>query len=146
MAGKQRTNWRELREQRMNDPEAQQAYDAARLAFTLGAEVRRLREARGWSQTELARQAEMTQPAVARFESGGTVPTLPVLYRLTRALGVRLDVRISPFQPPNPAADGASARDGRNAAAGSKPEPTQVTKPDVPRTTANAHPGMAAAS
>jgi transcriptional regulator with XRE-family HTH domain len=34
----------------------------------------------------------MTQSAVARFEAGGTVPTLVVLERLTKALGVGLSV------------------------------------------------------
>ncbi|MFC4042195.1 multiprotein-bridging factor 1 family protein [Dactylosporangium siamense] len=34
----------------------------------------------------------MTQSAIARFEAGGTVPTLPVLERLARALDVELAV------------------------------------------------------
>lgn len=36
----------------------------------------------------------MTQPAVARFETGGTVLTLPVLQRLARALDANLVVRV----------------------------------------------------
>jgi transcriptional regulator with XRE-family HTH domain len=80
----------------MAEPEAADAYEAARLAFELGGSVRQLREQHGWSQTELARQAGMTQSAIARFEAGGTVPTLPVLERLARALGVELAVTFSP--------------------------------------------------
>ena len=38
----------------------------------------------------------MTQSAVARFEHGGTVPTLPVLARLARALNANLVVNLSP--------------------------------------------------
>lgn len=38
----------------------------------------------------------MTQSAVARFEVGGTVPTLPVLERLARALDVELAVQFTP--------------------------------------------------
>jgi transcriptional regulator with XRE-family HTH domain len=38
----------------------------------------------------------MTQSVVARFEAGGTVPTLPVLERLARALGADLAVTFSP--------------------------------------------------
>jgi transcriptional regulator with XRE-family HTH domain len=66
------------------------------VAFQLGRTVRELREQRGWSQSELARAAGMTQSAVARFEGGGTVPTLPVLERLASALDVTLDVRFAP--------------------------------------------------
>ncbi|MBM7786134.1 helix-turn-helix domain-containing protein [Tenggerimyces flavus] len=54
------------------------------------------RRARGWTQSELARAAEMTQPAVARFEAGGTVPTIPLLERLARALEAELVVRLDP--------------------------------------------------
>ena len=38
----------------------------------------------------------MTQSAVARFEAGGTVPTLPVLGRLARALNADLTVTVTP--------------------------------------------------
>jgi transcriptional regulator with XRE-family HTH domain len=80
----------------MSEPGAAEAYEAARLAFELGATVRRLREAHGWSQNQLAVAASMTQPAVARFETGGTVPTLPVLARLAGALGADLTVNLAP--------------------------------------------------
>ncbi|WP_250005783.1 helix-turn-helix transcriptional regulator [Actinoplanes sp. M2I2] len=84
--------WAAMRERRMGEPGAAEAYDAARLAFELGRSARELRERRGWSQTELAKASGMTQSAVARFEAGGTVPTLPVLERLATALDVRLKV------------------------------------------------------
>ncbi|SCF34922.1 Helix-turn-helix domain-containing protein [Micromonospora viridifaciens] len=92
----ERIDWRDLRERRMAEPGADEAYEAARIAFELGQTVRELRERNGWSQSQLARAAGMTQPAVARFEAGGTVPTLVVLERLARALHMRLDVRFSP--------------------------------------------------
>lgn len=91
----QRSEWRELRGRRMAEPGAAEAYDAARLAFELSRRVRELRVGQGLSQTELARRAGMTQPAVARFEAGGTVPTLPVLERLARSLGAELTVRLA---------------------------------------------------
>jgi transcriptional regulator with XRE-family HTH domain len=40
----------------------------------------------------------MTQPGVARFEAGGTTPTIPVLERLARALGLRLTVALGPHE------------------------------------------------
>lgn len=92
----ERESWEQLRERRLAEPGAAEAYEAARLAFELGAAVRELRLGRGWSQAELADAAGMTQSAVARFEAGGTVPTLPVLSRLARALDADLTVRVAP--------------------------------------------------
>lgn len=90
-----RTSWTELRGE-LGVDHAHPAYEAARIAFELGAEVRALREERGWSQTELANRAGMTQSAMARFEAGGTVPTLPVLERIATALEMRLSVALIP--------------------------------------------------
>lgn len=91
----ERESWSELRERRMGEPGADAAYEAARLAFELGAAVRDLRSAREWSQADLASAAGMTQSAIARFEAGGTVPTLPVLARIARALDADLSVRVA---------------------------------------------------
>ena len=92
----ERTGWSEVRDRRMAEPGAKEAYDVARLAYELGRTVRQLRETRGWSQTELAKAAAMTQSAVARFEGGGTVPSLPVLERLAGALDADLVVQVTP--------------------------------------------------
>lgn len=92
----ERSDWRQLRDRRMSEPGAEEAYEAARIAFELGRSVREAREQREWSQTKLAEAAGMTQSAVARFETGGTVPTIPVLERLARALDLELVVRLAP--------------------------------------------------
>ncbi len=91
----ERAGWREIRDRRMAEPGAIEAYEASRLAFELGAAVRQMREQRGWTQARLAEVASMTQPAVARFEAGGTVPTIPVLERLAHALGAKLVVQLA---------------------------------------------------
>lgn len=92
----ERADWAALRERRMSESGATEAYEATRLAFELGRAVRELRERRGWSQSQLAQASGMTQSAVARFEAGGTVPTLPVLERLASALDVELSVKFEP--------------------------------------------------
>ena len=89
------SDWNELRGRRLSEPGAAEAYEAARLAFELGRKVREIREQRGWTQTRLASAAGMTQSAVARFEAGGTVPTLVVLDRIARALGAQLTVTLT---------------------------------------------------
>ncbi len=92
----ERSNWKTLRDRRMTEPGAGEAYHAARLAYELGRTVRTLREQHGWSQAQLAAAAGMTQSAVARFEAGGTVPSLRVLDRLAQALDAELTVRVTP--------------------------------------------------
>ncbi|WIV52932.1 helix-turn-helix domain-containing protein [Amycolatopsis nalaikhensis] len=90
-----RATWTELCEE-VGVDRAHHAYDAARLAFELGAEVRTLREAQGWTQTQVAERAGMTQSAMARFEAGGRIPTLPVLARIAAALQVQLSIALIP--------------------------------------------------
>ncbi|GAA3433357.1 helix-turn-helix domain-containing protein [Kutzneria kofuensis] len=91
----ERSSWQELRDRRMAEPGAGESYAAARLAFELGKAVREMRERRGWTQAQLAAAAGMTQSAVARFEAGGTVPTIPVLDRVAQALGAKLVVKLA---------------------------------------------------
>ena len=90
----ERSDWNGLRDRRLAEPGAAEAYEAARLAYELGKTVREMREVRGWTQTRLAEESGMTQPAVARFEAGGTVPTIPLLERIARALEADLVVRL----------------------------------------------------
>jgi len=55
--------------------------------------VRRTREHAGISQAELARRAGTSQPALARYETGVTLPTLPTLERLLQGCGRQLELR-----------------------------------------------------
>lgn len=73
-----------------------QGYAEAERAFLIGRAVRERRLALGLSQTEVARRAGMTQPALSRLEAGGVIPTIPLLERITSALDADLIVEISP--------------------------------------------------
>ncbi|MFJ3787346.1 helix-turn-helix domain-containing protein [Kitasatospora sp. NPDC090091] len=86
-----------MREEILNRPGAGAAYEAARIRFELGETVRLRRESLGMTQSQLAAAAGMQQPAIARFEAGGTMPTLVVLERLASALGMRLTVDMEPL-------------------------------------------------
>ena len=87
-------DWEEIKERRPRNSDRDAGYAAARIAYELGEQVRNLRESRGWSQRDLSRRTGMTQPAIARFEAGGTTPTIPVLQRLARAFDGSLNVEI----------------------------------------------------
>lgn len=54
----------------------------------LGGRIRVLREAKGWSQAELAALIGASQDAVSNWETGVRAPVLASVFRLAEALGV----------------------------------------------------------
>ncbi len=62
----------------------------------LGANVKRLREARGLSQQQLARAAGLPRATWASLETGDANPTLSVLTRAAAALQVSIEELIGP--------------------------------------------------
>jgi len=52
--------------------------------------IREARSAAGMTQTELAKRARTSQPAIAAYESGAKIPTVATLERLLRAAGAEL--------------------------------------------------------
>jgi transcriptional regulator with XRE-family HTH domain len=57
--------------------------------MSLGAKIRQLRYARGWSADHLARTAKISRTALYQIESGRTdLPHAATLRRIARALGV----------------------------------------------------------
>jgi HTH-type transcriptional regulator/antitoxin HipB len=92
-----RKSWAGKRAEIMGRPGAGAAYEAARIRYELGRVVRERREVLGLTQAQLAERAGLKQPAVARFEAGGTMPTIPMLERLADALRMRLSVELQPL-------------------------------------------------
>ncbi|MEV7288809.1 helix-turn-helix transcriptional regulator [Streptomyces sp. NPDC093252] len=92
----QHRTWRTGRDRQFAGAEAEydQEYIDARLAGDLGQAVHDRRVELGLSQSELAELAGMTQPQVSRMEGGDTVPTLPLLRRLAKALDGSLSVAV----------------------------------------------------
>jgi uncharacterized protein len=58
--------------------------------------IRDGRSSAGLSQRELARLAGTSQPAIARYESGASIPTLATLDRLLEACGRRVVLSAEP--------------------------------------------------
>jgi transcriptional regulator with XRE-family HTH domain len=61
------------------------------LATPLGHQIRRLREARGWTLAALARRARTSAPALHRYENGWDRFRIDTLRKVAGALGARLD-------------------------------------------------------
>jgi len=78
------------------NPEYDRLYEEAELAHDLGQLVHDRRTALGLSQAELAERCGMKQPQISRIEGGGTMPTIPLLRRLARALDADLTIELTP--------------------------------------------------
>lgn len=78
------------------DPDYRREWERAALARAIAVKVIAYRAEHGLSQTVLAGRLKMTQPAVARLESGEHNPTFPTLLRLSDGLGIELAIDISP--------------------------------------------------
>lgn len=66
------------------------------LGMATGGMLRALRESAGMSQSELAKRAGTSQPAVARYEAGDVSPSVRTLERLVHATGNRLRMTVEP--------------------------------------------------
>lgn len=90
------TTWREAQSKYPipagEQVEYDQAYAEATLAGELAELVYQLRVDAGLTQTELARRMGTTQSSIARIEAGGSLPSMAVLAKLSRATGTPLHV------------------------------------------------------
>ena len=89
-------NWKEHKKQLMRDAEFRKEYQALEPQYKLASTIIKLRLSKGWSQEELARRMGTKQSAIARLESGTSLPSLSTAKRVAEALNAELDVVIRP--------------------------------------------------
>ena len=72
------------------------AYEERRFYLQVARLISKLREKSGISQAKLAKLAKVSQPLIARLESGDQrrVPTFETLFKVLKALGYRMDIRV----------------------------------------------------
>lgn len=80
----------------LRDPEVRREYERTAFANAVAIRVIRYRAEHGLSQSALARQLGMSQPAIARLEAGEHEPSLGTLARLARGLAIDFSVEITP--------------------------------------------------
>ena len=86
----------DLKQELSKNPRFVDEYEALEPEYQIARQLIALRLKRGLSQAELAKRAGTKQASVSRVETGATVPTLPLLKRLAKALGARLEIRLVP--------------------------------------------------
>ena len=90
----------------MKDPEFHAAYDKLEEEFALASALIKARGQADMTQEQVAKAMGTTQAAVARLESGKTMPSTRTLERFAKATGMRLRIGFEPKLPQ----DGRTAR------------------------------------
>ena len=85
----------EIKAELLADPKVKAAYDAMAPEFDIAMELIRARIRAGLSQAELAARMKTSQSAIARLESGQTLPSTKTLLRFAEATGSKVEVRLS---------------------------------------------------
>ena len=79
----------------LTDPEVKREFDALEAEFAISAELIRARLRAGLSQAELAERMGTSQSAIARLESGRTLPSAKTLIRFAEATGSKVELRLT---------------------------------------------------
>lgn len=90
----------ELLAQDLQDPEFREEWERTALARAVSLAVLRYRADHKLSQTALAKQLGMRQPHIARLELGEHHPSIEMLRRLARGLGLRFVLEVAPCDAP----------------------------------------------
>lgn len=90
------TKIKELHKKWLGDAAYGREYDALEEEFALASELIAARSRAGLTQEELAEKMDTSQSAIARMESGRTIPSGSTLKRFARATGTRLRITFEP--------------------------------------------------
>lgn len=82
----------------LRDKEYRDAFVAEHARTGLAFQIQEMREARGWTQSELGQRAGMAQESISLLENPDAgKPSLSTLLRLASAFDVALVLRFAPF-------------------------------------------------
>lgn len=92
-----KTNFDQYLEEKLRDPEFADRFRHADEQWDISLQIAALREARGMTQTDLARAVGTTQQIISRIESPGYgAQSRTTLEKIARALDARVEIRLVP--------------------------------------------------
>jgi transcriptional regulator with XRE-family HTH domain len=86
----------DLHKKWMKDPEYRREYEGLEEEFALASAIIEARSRAGLTQEQLAAKMQTSQSAIARLESGRSIPSGRTLKRFARATGTRLRISFEP--------------------------------------------------
>lgn len=87
-------SYKDLKEELLADPTIRRQYDSLGPEFAVIQLIIKERIRSGLSQKELAERIGTKQSAISRFESGSYNPTLSFLFKITEALGAKIEFTV----------------------------------------------------
>jgi ribosome-binding protein aMBF1 (putative translation factor) len=89
-------NFKDLHNEWMKNPDYKREYDALEEEFAMIQALIHARVSAGLTQEQLAERMETSQSAIARLESGRTMPSGRTLARYAKATGTTLKISFEP--------------------------------------------------
>jgi ribosome-binding protein aMBF1 (putative translation factor) len=86
----------EVLERQLRDPAVRREWERSALARAVASRIVEYRAKHGLSQSALARQLGMKQPAIARLEAADHNPSVDTLMRLAQGLDMEFHIDVTP--------------------------------------------------
>jgi len=83
----------------LKEPAYKKAYEDSEIEFEIAKEIIEARMKSGLSQEELAVLMETSQSAIARLESGTSLPSMRTLARLAKATNSEIQIHFKQIKP-----------------------------------------------
>lgn len=80
----------------IKNPEYKKAFEESRVEFEIAREIIETRMKKGLSQEELAALMNTSQSAIARLESGSSLPSIRTLAKLAEATNMKIEIHFKP--------------------------------------------------
>lgn len=95
------SEFRELLDEQLKDPEFRQEYENLESEFDIIRAMIEARKQQHITQQELSKRTGITQADISRIENGTRNPSLDMIKRLAKGMGMRLKLEFIPKQDSN---------------------------------------------
>ena len=83
-------NWKDVEAELLKDPDTNAEFEALRPYYEVVSQIIKARKKQGLSQVELASRTGLQRSNISRLESGNYNPSLELLARVAKGLGMEL--------------------------------------------------------
>ncbi|WP_195985407.1 helix-turn-helix transcriptional regulator [Clostridium sp. D33t1_170424_F3] len=85
-------NWKDVEAKFLKDPETKAEFEALRPQYEVISQIIKARSEQGLTQEELAARTGLQRSNISRLESGSYNPSIELLARVAKGLGMELHV------------------------------------------------------